>query len=385
MSTIYDNELENEWLNFMNDEKNIFGDKNNNESNMFDSIHENDEEVPIPTDIYISTKTKISYLNGELDLDTLFWNIPIMNYYVQKEGIIKKQIKFTTTSKEESEKIKQLYDETQCKNMDIMKNAISSTYTVMKHIDGENHSNYKHIVKVNFGMSNKNLTSFRTKEKGVFYNSFTVVIRVYDEVEDEFKEVNIKLFNTGKLQIPGIKEERILLKALKYICKICNSLLSTTIPYNFDTNKIETKLINSNFNCGFYINREALLRIIKHEYGLISMFDSCSYPGIQSKFYYNDNKKTQDGICNCEKQCSKKSNSLNPQKCIEISFMIFRTGSVMIVGKCRNDEMLYEIYEFIKNLLIKHYNTINEGNLDEDYNEKKVVKIKKRRINILTT
>ena len=41
-----------------------------------------------------------------------------------------------------------------------------------------------------------------------------------------------------------------------------------------------------------------------------------------SKFYYNKNKDIQDGI----KDISSDEN-------IEMSFMIFRTGSVLIVGK----------------------------------------------------
>jgi hypothetical protein len=52
--------------------------------------------------------------------------------------------------------------------------------------------------------------------------------------------------------------------------------------------------------------------------------------------------------------------------------MIFRTGSVLIVGKCENEE-LYMIYEYIKNIFHTEYLNIYEEN-----NEVKVKKIKKK-------
>jgi hypothetical protein len=52
--------------------------------------------------------------------------------------------------------------------------------------------------------------------------------------------------------------------------------------------------------------------------------------------------------------------------------MIFRTGSVLIVGKCENEE-LHIIYEFIKNIFYNEYNNIYEEN-----NEVKPIKIKKK-------
>jgi hypothetical protein len=43
----------------------------------------------------------------------------------------------------------------------------------------------------------------------------------------------------------------------------------------------------------------------------------------------------------------------------EISFMIFRTGSVLIVGKC-NEDVLHEIYEFIRTMLETEYMEIGK-------------------------
>jgi hypothetical protein len=52
--------------------------------------------------------------------------------------------------------------------------------------------------------------------------------------------------------------------------------------------------------------------------------------------------------------------------------MIFRTGSVLIVGKCENED-LYVIYNFIKNIFEKEF-----MNVYEDDNETKDKKIKQK-------
>ena len=40
------------------------------------------------SEIYISTQTKIAYLNSEIDLYNIFWNLPVLNYYSPEDGII---------------------------------------------------------------------------------------------------------------------------------------------------------------------------------------------------------------------------------------------------------------------------------------------------------
>ena len=56
-----------------------------------DQSNENEYTInPEYSDIYISTKTKISYLNTEVDLNSIFWKLPIINYHIPKEDILKK-------------------------------------------------------------------------------------------------------------------------------------------------------------------------------------------------------------------------------------------------------------------------------------------------------
>ena len=70
-----------------------------------DSYHINNSEpearttetthCPKAGELYISTKSKIGYLDQEIDLASVFWKIPVIPYYWNQEGVIKKQIKMT--------------------------------------------------------------------------------------------------------------------------------------------------------------------------------------------------------------------------------------------------------------------------------------------------
>ena len=64
----------------------------------------------------------------------------------------------------------------------------------------------------------------------------------------------------------------------------------------------------------------------------------------------------------------------------KVSFMIFRTGSVLIVGKCDEDELRC-IYGFLRDLLKAEYSYIAEG--DTDVTQCKVEKPRKLRKKIV--
>ena len=74
---------------------------------------EMDINTPKASNIYISTKTKIAYLNTVVDLKKIFWDVPIINYSKPQNGVIKKQMKFNSFTKEELDEIQSKinYDE----------------------------------------------------------------------------------------------------------------------------------------------------------------------------------------------------------------------------------------------------------------------------------
>jgi len=61
----------------------------------------NNTESPKATEIYISTKSKIAYLDKNIDLKDIFWKIPIIPYSTPVNGVIKKQMKFNSDTQED--------------------------------------------------------------------------------------------------------------------------------------------------------------------------------------------------------------------------------------------------------------------------------------------
>ena len=293
--------------------------------------------APKATNIYISTKTKIAYLNTIIDLKKIFWNIPTIPYSEPSNGVVKKQMKFNSTEKEELDFIQ-----------DKIKDEPYFEENVIIHIDNPaGRIKFKDIRKISIGISKKDILSYRCKKKSAFYNCFVIILRM--KIEQIFKEFHVKVFNTGKLEIPGVQNETIFQLILDEVVKTLQPYVSSGLGYKPDTN--ETVLINSNFNCGFFINREALNDILKFKYNIQAMYDPCSYPGIQCKFYYNPDIGIQNGC-----QISEENKQLY-KNIKEVSFMIFRTGSVLIVGKC-DENVLMVIYDFLKIILNNEYTNI---------------------------
>lgn len=316
------------------------------------------KEMPKCSDIYISTQTKIAYLNKTIDLNEVFWKIPMIDYFTPDNGIIKKSIKISCTQPKEVETLEKHIREQKHIQVRILQQRNKPNATKNK---------FKDVRKIDIGLCKKDLITYRKKQKGAFYNCFAIIIRIL--YENEYKEVHVKIFNTGKLEIPGIQHDKLLNITLDQLIKIIKPYTYDDICYN--KTDIQTVLINSNFNCGFYIDRFKLFQILKYKYNLHVSYDPCSYPGIQCKFCYNPDNTIHNGIY-------KNTININPDKWKKISFMIFRTGSVLIVGNC-NIMVLNIIYKFLKNILLDEYSNI-AITINNTEKKKSVKKIRKKTI-----
>jgi hypothetical protein len=357
-------QVDDAWDNFINntDDSSIIDEMNENKSNL-------NFDIPKCSDIYISTQTKIAHLNQSVNLNNIFWKIPVLDYQQEQIGVIKKQMKINCLTRDETKNLNEKIENT--------KGIIITD--IIQQIDNPNARKikYKDVRKINIGLCKKDLTSYRTKRKGAFYNCFVLIIRL--KVDSKFKESHVKIFNTGKLEIPGIQKSEYLSTILDTLIDIMQPYFTTELTWNKDN--VDTVLINSNFTCNYFIDRDILSHILKYKYNLHVVYDPCSYPGIQCKFYYNKDNKKNNGICNCEKKCTKKGSGKGKNQCLEISFMIFRTGSVLIVGHC-DEYILNEIYCFLKNILIKECNEIKIQGAEKKI-KPKVKKIWKKTITII--
>jgi hypothetical protein len=101
-----------------------------------------------------------------------------------------------------------------------------------------------------------------------------------------------------------------------------------------------------------------LLQILKNKYNIDCIYDSCQYPGIQCKYYLIDEKTDKN---------------------YSISFMIFRTGSVLIVGRCE-ESTLRIVYSKIKKILEDEYYEILANYIETDKKIEKNKNPKKKQI-----
>ena len=333
--------IDDEWSSYLIDkEEDISSDEENtnnnfNECNNYSEELLTNETVPEPTEIYISTKSKIAYLTEPIDLK-IFWDIPVISYATAKNGVIKKQIKINSKTPEELEFLQER-----------LQNELYYEQHIMSHIDNPNgRIKFKDIRKVTIGISKKDILSYRSKKKQAFYNCFVMILRI--KIDNLFREFHTKVFNTGKLELPGVQSEKMYYTVLNYVVEILQPYHTNQLKY-YEHN--DTVLINSNFNCGFFINREILFDIIKNKYNIQAIYDPCSYPGIQCKFHYNNDINIQTGMQISLENKDKYTNIT------QVSFMIFRTGSVLIVGMC-DEDILRDIYQFVKLLLKEEFKYI---------------------------
>jgi TATA-box binding protein (TBP) (component of TFIID and TFIIIB) len=338
---LIDADLNEEWLKYLNMADSVPLMKETTPKDEPIHIRET-RNIPPPkcSPIVISTKTKIIYLNVCIDLFNRFWDMPMISYDSYTEGIIKKQIKFNFQNK----------DEVALFETKIKEQTFPTVIKVLNQIDNPSgRVQFKDIRKVDIGISKNDIIKTKSKEKSAFYNCFVFIYRI--KLDNKFKEVHVKLFNSGKIEIPGIQDESIVDIIIKYIIE----LLQPHYPVERIEEKRdmrETILINSNFKCNYFINRDELFNILKTKYNIKCSYDPCSYPGIQCKYKLPG---------------------------VEVSFMIFRTGSVLIVGKCNDDE-LYRIYDFIKQIFYDEINSIYEN--DNEEQPKKAKKKVRKIINI---
>lgn len=329
-------------------------------------------------ELYISTQTKIFFLNqSNLDVQKIFWNTKVIPYSCATNGVIKKQIRLISKTKEEFQEYE--------KKREL---EIYFTEKIMKQIDNSNARKikFKDVRKLTVGVSKKDIMNCHGKNKNAFINCFAIILRV--EQNKIFHEIHVKVFNTGRMAIPGIVNDELLESTKILLLDILQPNFDDKIELiseeespevfrlvkgkkNKETNKKEKShfekvkaksnvLINSNFNCGFYIHQEKLRTVLRNKYKLNPTYDPSMYPGVKCKFYYNNNLPEDHSVQfghleeSDQEVTMTELDELVLEKYTKVSFMIFRTGNCLIVGNCTKQILNY-VYEFVKNILTTEY------------------------------
>jgi hypothetical protein len=83
---------------------------------------------------------------------------------------------------------------------------------------------FNDIRKITIGMCKKNIMSYRRKDKQAFYNCFVLILRL--KMDGLFKECHVKVFNTGKIKIPGIQNDSMFTIILDKIINIIQPFIN---------------------------------------------------------------------------------------------------------------------------------------------------------------
>ena len=215
------------------------------------------------------------------------------------------------------------------------------------------------------------------KDNEYFYNSCYIIVKASNEI----KPVNIKLFNNGKITLTGSKNENdgyysccVLLNEMK---KNIDNFPDLKLEEENDNQEIkeenntkkntlnslkiinyEITMINSDFNCNFKINLIKLLNILNtNEKDLFTKFNPEKYRGLIVGYYWNSNKKIQDGRCLCKVKCNGKGKGVIENKCKKITIAIFKSGSIIITGG-RLIKQVEDAYKSINAIFDKYYHEI---------------------------
>lgn len=343
--------LNEEWAKFISEySENLENDDNDSEtSDTLSDFSDTDSHiapiselvVPPCSNMYISTRSKIIFLNQAIDLKSVFWNIPVIPYASACQGVIKKQMKFNSLNPEELEDI-----QFRVRDLDYVDQHIIRSIN-----NPEGRVKFKDIRKISIGLCKKDLLTYRCKKKSAFYNCFVLIVRLFCKTSNEYKEHHVKIFNTGKVGVVGVQTMESFYEILNFVVSSIQPFVEE--PLAFDESSSETILINSNFSTGFLINREVFYDILKKKYSVEAIYDPCSYPGIQCKYIFS---KPRPNECPLN-VLIRNNDELKNKKSIKVSFMIFRTGSILIVGKCE-ELVLTIVYNFLKEVIADNFSRI---------------------------
>jgi TATA-box binding protein (TBP) (component of TFIID and TFIIIB) len=204
------------------------------------------------------------------------------------------------------------------------------------------------------GASYKDIFTNRKITQKSFFNQSTIVLR--RKVGEGWKEVNVKLFANGGIQMTGVTSEGFAREAIEWLLDTIKSLPDSPFDGIPAITRFSIQLINTDYELDKYINQDALHKILVNEYNLFSMLEKTIYQGVNTKFFYNTNNDN-GGICTCENFCKGQGNGDGEGECKRITMSIFRTGKIIITG-ARKLEQIESAYRFLNKVFEKHHKQV---------------------------
>jgi len=209
------------------------------------------------------------------------------------------------------------------------------------------------------GACYKDLFTNRKATDKPFYNQSTLILR--RPFGDGFKEVNMKLFGNGGIQMTGVPCGEFAVSAVQWLLEVIKTLARSPFTGGATppaTMKVDTSLINTDYSLNYDIQQDNLHRLFIEKYNLFSMLEKTIYQGVNTKFFYNTNNKSS-GVCACTGGafCKGQGNGNGNGECKRITMSIFRTGKIIITG-ARTMDQIQAAYEFLNGVFREHAATV---------------------------
>jgi hypothetical protein len=268
---------------------------------------------------------------------------------------------------------------------------------------------FEHKSKV-LGACHKDLFTNRKTTKKSFFNQSTIILRrVFGS---GWKEVNMKLFDNGGIQMTGVTSKDFATDSVAWLLKLILTLpispfivvlasdptkvggsvptVATVVaPPDATTiaaaatvksgrkpakpkpvkiiqassltpsiTKVNVSLINTDYSLNRDIQQDTLHRLFIERYNLFSMLEKTIYQGVNAKYFYNTNNKGT-GVCACgaDSFCKGQGTGDGKGECKRITMSIFRTGKIIITG-ARTMEQIQEAYDFLNSVFERHANDV---------------------------
>lgn len=240
------------------------------------------------------------------------------------------------------------------------------------------------------GMCKKDVEGKKNNKKKVFFNQATIVFRIrFNKI---IREINIKIFSNGGVQMTGLKSKEEGIYAVNNLFQILKScegeieekdeegnIITKNMKLidnfeNFKINNFNIVLINSDFASEFEIKRDVLHKVLQNQYHIFSTYEPCIYPGVNAKYYWNNAYSNHPfkGKCYCDNYCEGKGDGNGESDCKKITISTFQSGNVIITG-ARSLDQINDAYKFINSVFKKEYLKIKKKKLSflEHTNKKK--------------
>ena len=216
------------------------------------------------------------------------------------------------------------------------------------------------------GLSHKDIFTNRKITSKSFFNQSTIVLRrMINEEKDEkdekdekndnqnWKEVNVKLFANGGIQMTGVTSETFAKNAMDWLLNKFLSLPESPFSGEPTIQRFSVQLINTDYAISKFINQDALHKILINDYNMVSMLEKTIYQGVNTKFFYNTNNN-HSGICRCNRLCKGQGTGDGDGECKRITMSIFRTGRIIITG-ARELTQIRSAYQFLNSIFDQHH------------------------------